>query len=971
MSLYLKMRTTNIILILLINIFTVSIIIIPPTKSNDIFDDFALEDLLEYLQYADDFFGGLSDLHPFRFVCYWNYEEMNITEVNGDIEFDFYYTSPVITQIESFSFKDKMNFTIYHQHIDENFEYKTEKVVNGQKQITLEPDFLSGSIQQSNIQLEDINLTLSPGDTLIFVNELIPSDKPLGNIVGQQFEKRLKDQLNLAADTFNQSGNPELENLSGLIYLFLEFIDLVGITNEDIVQLVSAMISSSLVYGSTDYPTNIKIPTNTDDYKTLYFKDDSFEQITIADESKPVQDIESFDPPKIINPENLTFEADVDVWGEWLLFLAIYVVSDNIIQTPEENQVTYYLLSNEELSENKPSTGRPNRISISSEPIKWTSPTRVGHRNKIITNISAEIYIYSLNIFSLSPITIQAVITNKNDIQIARDQQQFYTKSIDELIGSGPETLLKFSFKNFTQDYEFWYDDTLTLKLNWANKQSFNLISPKILYNSSANPSKVIYYYNETDNIKIESLEDKSVIPGGDTKFLLNITSKYDDNLDIEVDKLKEVGIWEIQYLEEIEIKENQTISLPVSISSKSDSSSSFDKDEINLIFNVTGQTGIDSEKADVRVEKSAVVYDIDVIAPDGKRINHGRKTSYKFIIRNNNTGFLEDTYSIFVESEHDWETDYIQSISNLPVYDGSESNEGVVIVNLTIPWYTSVTSDELAFTVISENSKLYSEELSISVNITTKIERANIFENIYHLFETASEKIGLDNSIGAAATWVLISLILLIIIILLLLAIIVLRRNYVSLICLDRVKYINPDETAEFEITVINPYKKTLEYDISIQTTNNSNGWEFMLSNTHLTIETKKSQKIKFIVKSNDCIKSDDWLKSSIVAKPIGKRKKAKIELVTSLKEAKLSLDIDSVYHWPQLFKKGERVETKFKLVNRGNVASNNVSIILYINGIEKNKVEEVNIPRGGYADIEMPWIAEKGKNELYIVVK
>jgi hypothetical protein len=40
-------------------------------------------------------------------------------------------------------------------------------------------------------------------------------------------------------------------------------------------------------------------------------------------------------------------------------------------------------------------------------------------------------------------------------------------------------------------------------------------------------------------------------------------------------------------------------------------------------------------------------------------------------------------------------------------------------------------------------------------------------------------------------------------------------------------------------------------------------------------------------------------------------------------------------------------------------------------VNNEEKNKVEDIIIPAGGYADIKMPWIAVKGKNEIEIVVR
>ncbi|GAH08373.1 unnamed protein product, partial [marine sediment metagenome] len=34
------------------------------------------------------------------------------------------------------------------------------------------------------------------------------------------------------------------------------------------------------------------------------------------------------------------------------------------------------------------------------------------------------------------------------------------------------------------------------------------------------------------------------------------------------------------------------------------------------------------------------------------------------------------------------------------------------------------------------------------------------------------------------------------------------------------------------------------------------------------------------------------------------------------------------------------------------------------------KNKVEDITIPAGGYADIKMPWLSVKGKNDLHITV-
>ncbi len=92
---------------------------------------------------------------------------------------------------------------------------------------------------------------------------------------------------------------------------------------------------------------------------------------------------------------------------------------------------------------------------------------------------------------------------------------------------------------------------------------------------------------------------------------------------------------------------------------------------------------------------------------------------------------------------------------------------------------------------------------------------------------------------------------------------------------------------------------------------------------------------------------------------------------VMTMIKGAKAELSFGSVFHWPKAFKEGDRVTSSFKLENKGNASASNVSVVLYVNNEEKNKVEDITIPAGGYADIKIPWIAVKGKNEIEIVVR
>ena len=86
---------------------------------------------------------------------------------------------------------------------------------------------------------------------------------------------------------------------------------------------------------------------------------------------------------------------------------------------------------------------------------------------------------------------------------------------------------------------------------------------------------------------------------------------------------------------------------------------------------------------------------------------------------------------------------------------------------------------------------------------------------------------------------------------------------------------------------------------------------------------------------------------------------------------EEKPELDIKNVFHWPRSFRKGDRVVTSFKVENKGHVSARKLKVILLVNDKQKNKVEDINIPVSGFADIKLPWIAEKGKNDIRILVR
>jgi hypothetical protein len=197
-------------------------------------------------------------------------------------------------------------------------------------------------------------------------------------------------------------------------------------------------------------------------------------------------------------------------------------------------------------------------------------------------------------------------------------------------------------------------------------------------------------------------------------------------------------------------------------------------------------------------------------------------------------------------------------------------------------------------------------------------------------------------------------------------------RKKYVNIICIDRIKDISTDEFAKFNITLQNLSKKrTLTYIIHTEVGSEPENWNISLDKDNIVVKPQQSSPVVLTVRPTDYIKSEDWVEVRVIVETVEKKKTSEISTLTTIKDGKPEVKITGVFHWPKIFRKGDRIDTSLRLINTGNVSASNISVILYINGKEKNKVEDITIPRGGYAEIEIPWIAVKGKNEVSIVVK
>jgi len=620
----------------------------------------------------------------------------------------------------------------------------------------------------------------------------------------------------------------------------------------------------------------------------------------------------------------------------------------------EKTSSTYYLSANNTLTEEVPTSQKVTRANLKN-PTEWTGDTGFS-RNKILTGASASLYIQQRDL-------IRLLNLGKTDVDLTLS---FGNQTINASAELKKTTILSILRPVKTTDIEFVFDpieisygEKLSLKI--SSDAKFHLLGfrrmARVLYDSVNYQSSITLKFKDTDNINMSvDSPDQKIPAAGSAEYILNITSKYADTVTLNVLINDKQGDWNLDYHTSVDVSPGYTL---VHIFANYTGETYDNYDYIQMTVEATGTTGIARQDVSAEVSKDAVKYGVDVEVPTGKEIKHGTSDIYTFTIKNINTGLISDTYSIEATSEHGWNVEV--NYEHTEVQAGDDFN---VDVTVFVPEFTDISSDVLTLTITSTKSEKV-------VEVTTTVILPSILENFYNFFESPAKDIGLDSVLGDYAGAFLIFIIVFIIIIFLVIIIYLLRIKYVELICLERIKEIEPEGKAEFNISIHNPYKNKLWYKISAEMDPKSEGWEASVDTGDMALESKESRPLKLTVKPNDYVTKDGWVEVKVVAENIEKGKVAKISTVTSLKHAEPELRISGVFHWPTAFKKGDKVVTSLRIHNDGKASASNVTIALFVNGEEKNKAENITIPRGGYAEIEMPWIAVKGKNEVNIVVK
>jgi len=498
------------------------------------------------------------------------------------------------------------------------------------------------------------------------------------------------------------------------------------------------------------------------------------------------------------------------------------------------------------------------------------------------------------------------------------------------------------------------------------------LVIPKVQlqYGSAAYPAFLRVKYEETQNIKVHDVTvipaDGKIIPGGSVKYLLNISSLKADNLTITTIEREKTGLWNVSAPETARTNASSITEIPVFINSLDPLKTAYDN-KINVTLVITGRTGLARTSASAEVSRDAIHYSVEILDYQHKiTMKKGETRNFYFIIKNNNSGAIDDVdnYTVAAMSKNDWPVIPRESIKNIHRGETSAVDDARVVIE--VPKNTTLKSDVITITVTSDTNP----STSTSINFTVDVQPPDILESIYDSFNSAAKTLGISDIFGDYAAIALAALIMIIILFIIIILAFVLTLKDVSIICTDRIKEIEPDQQACFKLTLKNPTKKQQSYEVITQHTGQPTQWVITTEPAALQVEGRQRKSVQILATPTETVMPKDWTEITVQVHKTGKKKTAHIDLMAMIKEGKTLLQLGNTTHCPSEFNPGDRVVTSFSISNKGTIVARNVTAFLYINGKQKNKVA-TTIPAGAVADVQMPWIAMKGKNKVRIRLK
>lgn len=853
--------------------------------------------------------------HPLRLIQSYSYEGDEAFTIQGDLSYQLYFDSNTLVRKN-----DQITVGLYKMTalgIPIKIKETTED---------LNTPTLGGTYGQT-ITLQNVDTTLNPGDIVLLSSEIQPGNKTLSNILTAPVLTNLANRLinGTINIILNNKNNTNFEFLSELA-TYIEEFGLTGdnatlpanLTTNLLASAINLLKSNRFIYGSTNYPASITIPTSIPGY---------------------------------------------------------------------DEQIHYYLNINNALTPTLPTTDQTSTVEITDTAQNWTT-TINQQRNKIFTEASSQLY---FTYTKLIPKTVEITASLYDGTTlISEDTQELRSTILPQ------QQSLSFSFN--TQNYELQKEKSITLSLsltNGTNPGQFSKV--KLNFDSTQAPSNIITSYQETDNIKITSITENPsnghIVPGDKIVYSLTIESTHSDSITLTtpIQSQNEESWTLTSNPETLSIQANGNETVTITLQHNDNTKEAYDQ-SITFTIIAAGNTGIDKTTTSAQTSTSAIDYDIDIIAYTNETIQakKGEQAIFRVKIKNNNTGAIDDqdSYNVDVVSQNNWNLTYDDEIKSLTRLSTKE-----LIIAIDIPKETDEKTDQLSFTISSQSNSQTTQNVTFTLSVVTD----SIQEGLYESLKDIADDLGLTDLFGEDAPLILISIIVLIVFLFLIIIVMFLKQKTFTIHLPEAMQDIKAKEHASYHLDVENTTKQTRTYNI--KTEPKQAEWSAEAQPPTLKIDGHQAETSVISVTPPEKAKNEDWAEVVITITEDNKKNAKQLSTLTTINDKRAKqknttpkptpkkenksddqtavehaknslLKLTNIYSWPEEFYENERIVTSIRCENYGEDDAEDVDIILYINGKQKNKVT-IDIPAGGYADIKLPWIAAKGKNKLYIRAK
>jgi hypothetical protein len=606
-----------------------------------------------------------------------------------------------------------------------------------------------------------------------------------------------------------------------------------------------------------------------------------------------------------------------------------------------------------------PTANGTTKIPLTTTPTYWNATSFT--RNKIIKNATANLYLTTPILLLRKP-TIKATLYD-NDVAIANTT---VTPTLGLLnIKRATRGPIPIVFPTLT--HELAYNHHLRLGLSLTKTPFLNSLRKITLAtDATATPSTLTITYMETTNLHINATPlAQTILPGQGINYTITVTGTQADNITLNVTHT-DIGNWTVTTpTTQATITAGGTATFHVIVNSTDDTKNAYNN-TIKLTLHALGNTGIAKTTTTATISNEAVIYAVDIIGfPDFLNVQKGENRSFYIVIRNNNTGALDDTdsYTISATSENQWTVDNTDRYQNL-LRSSTSTPDGIMIVE-HIPPDTDITSDTITITVTSVRSPT----TSATITILVKVQGSTDIQGVYDWFKSLSENLGLTDAFGDLAPIVLVAIIMVIIIFIIIIITLVLTRRVVRITAPELLKEIDTVADATYTIQLENTTRSPKTYTIETIQKHPATTWPVVITPQIITINGRQQATVTITVQPPPSTASQDWCELDVSVKA-DRAHAQHLSLLTLIKEGASILQVQNVTHTPPTFTAGERILTTFTIANEGKVSAPKATVLFYLN---RKKIASIDctIPAGGAADVQVPWIATKGKNTVKVQVK